>query len=295
MHSSPAPSLSLASISALLPVYRNRLALLPLDDISKSSLTEEAALVSFFTTQIMLDSAATATVRAAAAVPGFSLSRLFAALVGASASPFNSASVVVDAGQLASFFHAHGLPCLHKEALLFVRRATLRTASAAATVAVSEHTGHAAAVADARSVQPRDVLSFTDLVAGVIPADAKAIDMLRVCERERHAHAVRGGKADEASRNVLARPLHELVAIAVLHEYARQNLTRRPAFNFLAAFECMDTAGRGRVTPDDISRFYRARVPGARARDAALLVARFDRNADAAVSYSEFVRELVPV
>jgi hypothetical protein len=193
-------SSSLLESSVLLPQYLDRLSCVPLLSVSSANSLSHA-ITAYFTVQIMLDSAAEIVMRLLLSQETqFSLSGLFNSIMSTSGHFTATASSVASCQHIVEYFHRHNMPCLPEEISIFVRRALMRC-----SMDSSDSNG----------------LPFSAFTAAFVIADQEAVCTLRQREimfSSTPRHVDDGVCAINA--------FHELVAIAVFRERARQALVR---------------------------------------------------------------------
>lgn len=74
----------------------------------------------------------------------------------------------------------------------------------------------------------------------------------------------------------------------------RKRLNRRPSFSPHDAFQTLDGTNTGYLSTGDLQRLLVEHRVYVTAKELSLLFARYDRNKDGRVSYSEFMDEMIP-
>ena len=112
-----------------------------------------------------------------------------------------------------------------------------------------------------------------------------------------HARPALGGGLRALSAETLEQLKHTwqtFLRVEIAAESLRQRLHRVGGFSAIAAFHSMDVDGAGRVAKKELRALLSDFGFIATEKELESLVARYDKDRDGRISYSEFAREITP-
>jgi Ca2+-binding EF-hand superfamily protein len=122
-------------------------------------------------------------------------------------------------------------------------------------------------------------LRFSEFADSVTPMDRYCVDAL---------NRRTSGPIGYTSQDMFTNLLRKIFGSFREANDMNKRLRERPAFFISAAFERLDENHNGFVSKEELSRFFDAHRHFATSKELELLVARFDKNRDGRITYSEF-------
>jgi Ca2+-binding EF-hand superfamily protein len=137
-------------------------------------------------------------------------------------------------------------------------------------------------------------LGFADFTEVLVPKQEEYARILRNRAAAKVSEAERMRVFTRDTMELLLETFRLVLNAEAVAERVRQRLSRMPEFSMHQAFMAVDKDRNGFITIDEFQSILQSHGIFATSKDLQSLLAKYDKNKDGRVSYSEFVEEVTP-